>query len=262
MKQWNKDDLILFYYAELDRQADENIRAALADSKALQKQYTELCDFLDVQINATAPLPDRNFNQRIMASVYRQADSQASQSLQKSAKIKSGLMAWLLGAQWARYAGASMLSILLVVGVFSIGRWSAQLNPNVAQTATEISLDQFEPLESTRVLFSSVSDHLEVGGRLLRSVSNDDLPQDFRSRGQNIEDLIAFNRLYRRIVEQSGDKQLAHLLQQMEQVLIELNHTDGQAEDLQNIKDRLEKTDLIYRLHISNKRLGQKIKYI
>lgn len=269
MKQWNKDDLILFYYGELDHAQNKEIRRELAESTSFQQEYANLCDFLDNQTSLEVEPPAENLNQRIMASVYQQAEKQ-NQSSAKHQSQKFKMIAWIKAGFWHQLAGATFAISFVVISVFFLGRWSTQLEPTneVADASLEIgepneNQGYFNKSESQRVLISNVSSHMEISGRLLTMVSNGngDLSQQIDSRRQIIEELVVLNRMYRRIVEQSGDQQLATLLQQMESILIELNHTQVSAEysDLQNIKERIEQSDLIYQLKVTNKKLNQKL---
>jgi len=269
MKQWNKDDLILFYYGELNQCQNREIRKALAESTRLQQDYADLCDFLDNQTCLNVPLPEANLNQRIMASFYQLEEIQNKTRVRQTSK-NFNLLTWLREAYWHKLVGASVATMFVVTSIFLLGRWTSQLEQKlevaeINPTHSEQSAQQgyFDGSESQRVLISHVSAHMEIGGRILTLVSNGngDLSQQIESRRHIIEELVVLNRLYRRLVEQSGDKQLAHVLQQMESILIELNHTEvnAQQSDLQDIKDRLENSDLIYRLKVTGKKLNQKL---
>ena len=173
----------------------------------------------------------------------------------------------------------------MVISTFFVGRWSSQVEQNnqiAESTPNSVSspntssipmannspndrtdVAQFSPRESERVFFSNVSQHLEIGGRVLQMVSNGngDLAEKVAERKQTIDELVALNRLYRRLAEQSGDIQLVGLLQQMERMFIELNHTDTttKATDFENIRERLEQSDLLYQLKITDKKIEQKL---
>lgn len=269
MKHWNKDDLILFYYGELDHAENKEIRKALSESTSIQQEYADLCDFLDNQTSLEVVPPEENLNQRIMASVYQQAEKQNKSSIQQRPQ-KFNLFGWIKTGFWHQLAGATFAMSFVVISIFFLGRWSTQLESSneVAEASSEVgepndNQGYFNKSESQRVLISNVSSHIEISGRLLTMVSNGngDLSQQIDSRRQIIEELVVLNRMYRRIVEQSGDQQLATLLQHMESILIELNHTQINAEhsDLQNIKQRIEQSDLIYQLKVTNKKLDQKL---
>jgi len=270
MNKSTKDDLILFYYGELDHSQNKSIRQALADSASLQLEYAELCDFLDNKTTLEVPPPSDNFNQQIMTSIYQQVNVQPYGNIKTQSKL-SQLIEWLTGNQWHRLATASMAVMLVTVGVFFLGRWSSLPEQSlvIADNSSETidSQASFSAEQSQRVLFSNVSSHLEMSGRLLTMVSNGngELAEQIESRKNIIEELVALNRLYRRVAQQSGDKQLAGVLQQMESILIELNHiesdpekNDGQPAEFNTLRDRLEESDLIYQMKVTNKKLDKK----
>ena len=93
MKQWNKDDLILFYYGELEQSQNREIRNELAVSNSLQQEYAELCDFLDNQTRFDVPAADANLNQRIMAPIFQQRERERNSkaSVRKPFKLSEWL---------------------------------------------------------------------------------------------------------------------------------------------------------------------------
>lgn len=268
MKHWTKDDLILFYYGELSQDQNESLRKALAESQALQQEYAELCDFLDNDIRDEVPEPSNNFNQQIMAAVYQQAEKQSE--TKSEVKQNNTIFQVINGLFNPRLLATTFALGFVVISVFYLGRWSSQIEqgPDIAgstqqEPANPATNDNDLAQYGQRVLFNNVSTHIEQSSRLLTLVSNGngDLASQIESRRKAIEELVALNRLYRRVAESSGDKQLANVLQQMESILVELNHTSPQAktDELLNIKQRVEDTDLIFKLKVTNKKLTQKI---
>ena len=249
-----RDNLILFYYNELDSSQSEAVQHALAKSLTLQQEYAELCEFLDNQVQLEIPKPDDNLNQRIMGAIHQLESTQKETS---SPTQKPQFLQWLYNLSWQKPIGLAFTVVIGAVVVFSLGRWSSQLENNPSPLV--VNNEYFNEAESQRVLFNKVSTHLEIGSRLLTLVSNGngDLAGEIESRQQIIEELVVLNRLYRRASERSGDVQLTRMLEQMEFILVELKNSDSNtpASEFNDIQERLNTSDLIYKMKVTNQKL-------
>ncbi|MCJ8267888.1 MAG: hypothetical protein MJK04_00625, partial [Psychrosphaera sp.] len=58
-----------------------------------------------------------------------------------------------------------------------------------------------------------------------------------------------------RMFEANNDKQLAEVLQQMEQVLLSLKHTTASqnSQEWDNLRKRIDSNDLLFRLRVTNR---------
>ena len=282
MKQWTEEDLILLYYEELDpaiaRQIRQTMEQSSKQSIELRHEYDALCSVLDTGLEDTVPEPSEGLNRRIMVAINA-AESEKSQTalIMSMASEKTALAVaeslaqkmsrWLLGSPGANLRPAFMLVLFALVGIFYLGRWSAPPleSPLVHIEASEKIERHYRSNSdaSRRVLLTNVSSHIETSRRLLTLVSNggSDLSADLEPRRQMIEELISFNRLYRRIAEQSGDTMLANILQQMESVLLEISHTERSENDAEwkKVRERLDGTDLLFKLKVTDKRINHEL---
>jgi hypothetical protein len=224
------------------------------------------------------PEPSEGLNQRIMAAINA-AESEKTQtplatsmaSEKTASAVAEGLTQkisrWLLGSREANLRPALMLVLFVLVGIFYLGRWSASPleSPMVHVEASDKSERHYRSSSdaSRRILLTNVSSHIETSQRLLTLVSNGggDLSTDLEPRRQMIEELISFNRLYRRIAEQSDDTMLATVLQQMESVLLEISHTERSENDAEwkKVRERLDGTDLLFKLKVTDKRINHEL---
>jgi hypothetical protein len=272
MKQWTKDDLILFYYQELGDVEGQQLNAAIAASGSLKQQYQDVCELLGSISKNDVPAPSKDLNRKIMTNI---AEHKArSQSVRPSkpqrqigliSLVREKLSLLLPSAQWG---GVATASVAIAMVMFYMGRMSVEPTEMANQKsaiAAGAGADQyaFDEKVSRRILLTNVSSHLETGQRLLTQVSNSDESSqiDLASRGQMIEEMIAFNRLYRRVAERSDDGTLVSVLEQMETVLLELYHTDEDGIDgnLKGIRSRLDDSDLIFKLKVTHKKLSKQI---
>lgn len=264
MKHWTDEELVLYYYQELDETNKRELSDALAKSEHLQARLDAISGLLDETLSRDIPRPDRHFNQRIMAGIYREHNKS------KQAKTAPLRTHWLhkvtIGLQ-SMALGKAFASVLLVViataTVFSLGRWSAEPGFNSKQNPIVHSSDQLDTQASQRVLYAGMLAHMEHSQRLLTRVSNadPDLQNNNADRAQVMDELIGFNRLYRRLAEQAGDYPLARVLEQNEALLIELNNMapDSGDRSWRALEQRVEQSDLVFKLKVANRRLTQQL---
>jgi hypothetical protein len=108
--------------------------------------------------------------------------------------------------------------VALVVTAFAAGRsWDQPRSP----AEPEIVL---APLMAERLLRAEVGDHLERSQRVLVELVNADIGADDVVTGDRVRaaDLVAAGRLYRRSVEDLGDREIGGLLEDLERVLVEV----------------------------------------
>ena len=271
MKSWTRDDLVLFYYRELGESQSRELTIAIANSAQLKQEYKQICNVLDSAVSAEIPELSENLNQRIMTNIYEQ---QVRTTPVAKAHSKRGILSSLRNHlteifftdQWRYCATASIAIAVVMAGVFYMGRISVESESIVIEQAgaPEVGAQYaFDDQASHRILLTSVSSHLESGGRLLTQVSNgaEGAEVDLPAREQMLEQMIAFNRLYRRAAERSSDGTLVSVLQQMENVLLELYHADDAVNDagLKGIRSRLDNSDLLFKLKVTNKKISQEI---
>jgi hypothetical protein len=154
---------------------------------------------------------------------------------------------------WARipvraFGLAAAIAAISVVS-FSVYRTHPQpsLNGVVSQA----------PVAGHRILDVAVRDHFERTSRVLSELENSKVPDsvhvvDISGEQNTVDDLLAENRLYRQTAEQEGDRPTAHLLENVEQLLVELDHAPPEipAPQLQNFQKHLSDTDVLFKLKV------------
>lgn len=267
MKQWTNEDLILFYYHELDENQAQEVQLYLSQSHKLRIEYDELCLILDNELNFEVPEHRKDLTQQIMARVHsHETQKNGVANFQNNRKLVSNVsfaqkLANLLRISPQNYALlASLVVMFFVVGIFFVGRWSADVSETlVVKQIAPSNTSVFGVQASRRILLSNMSSHMETGQRLLTMVSNgDEINVDLESRQQMVDELIGFNRVYRRLAEQSEDKVLANVLRQMELILLEIDNADINTQ-WNSIRERLDDSDLLFKLKVSNKKINQEI---
>jgi hypothetical protein len=97
-----------------------------------------------------------------------------------------------------------------------------------------------------RLAFAAES-HLDRSSRLLLDVANGE--SDF-----DATELVASNRLYRVMAERAGATDVARLLDELEPILLELEHGGDPAA----IRKRIQERELLFKLRVIRSRVGDK----
>lgn len=229
MKTYTDDDLVLFFYGELDDPVA--IREALAADPELRARFEGLETVLSA---VDLPVPERPeaYGARVWARLQPKLERKPFWSF----------LTPRLG--WATAA------LLLVVG-FVAGRFwqTPQALPQPARD---------------RILAGAVAGHLESSERLLVEVANaspgDDM--DLSAERAWAQDLLEANRLYRQSARHGGKKRLATLLDELEPFLLELAHATDEStpEEMQALRDRIEEQALLFKVRILGERLEQSVR--
>jgi len=140
----------------------------------------------------------------------------------------------------------------VAVGVaFYLGRAVPETPP--AQPAATA----FSEASRQRILQAALAHHLERAERLLVEIDNGgatlsaDLARERRSAGEWVEE----NRIYRQAAAESGMNSARPLLDELEPLMLELAHAPLAAADVSPLRERLAKSDLLFKVRILSDRL-------
>jgi hypothetical protein len=142
-------------------------------------------------------------------------------------------------ALWAGVAACGL--VLLLVPMLRHG----------AQSVAPVSNAEVKaPTPRGRLLNTALRDHLERASILFTHVLND--PGFAAADEDDVENLIAENRLYRQTAEQQNDRDAAVLLSDVETVLLDLQHSSAApAAELRYVQQRISDSSLRFRLGIA-----------
>jgi hypothetical protein len=144
-------------------------------------------------------------------------------------------------AAWAAVAACGLILLLIPV--------LRQKPPAPAQAP---AVETLAPVHGRRLLQAALSDHLERASILFTHVLND---SGFARAGEDedeLDDLIAENRLYRQTAEQQNDRETAALLSDVETVLLDLQHSPAASvAELRYVQQRISDSSLRFRLGIA-----------
>ena len=227
------DDLILHFYGEANSEAPR-IDAHLAECADCRGNWNALQQTLKMVDSCDVPDAPEGF-ERVMWARVRPSlpDPKAAKSYWWSPRV------------WAPIAGlAAVVAIAFISGrLFSPAGFPAAPAPDAAADARA---------HREGVLLSALGDHFEQTEQLLVEIKNtpDARRVDLRFEQQTARDLVAAGRLYKATAEQSGDTQLAAMLEDLERVLVDVaagpDHMN--TKDLKSLRARIEDDSLLFKV--------------
>ena len=231
------DDLILHFYGEAPRSDATKIDAHLGECADCRRNWDSLQQTLKMVDSADVPDAHEGFERVMWARVRPSLPTP-----------KTAGAYWWSPRVWAPIAGlAAVIAIAFVSGrLFT--HPAAPVVP--APLSTDAQADARNHRES--VLLSALGDHFEQTEQLLVEIKNtpDARRVDMSFEQQTARDLVAAGRLYRAGAEQNGDGQLAAVLEDLEQVLVDVAAGPDQlnTKDLKSLRARIEDDSLLFKV--------------
>lgn len=145
------------------------------------------------------------------------------------------------------YAAAA--AALLVIGFLAGQLVPRAITPKDSGAPVVVAEKEKERTADERLAFAAES-HLDRSSRLLLEVANGEEVAE-----KPATELVATNRLYRVMAEQAGASDVARLLDELEPILLELEH----GGDTDAIRERIAERDLLFKLRVIRSRVGEKL---
>ena len=229
MNHPTEEELILHYYAENDDLFPvEQHLGACESCRALYSSLERTLGRVD-----TLPVaePGPGFEGRVWAR------------LQPALQVRSGFWHFAQAWRWAA-AGAAFASLLVVA--FLAGRFSPRTTPPV-RLAEHSQVPQ-------GVLLVAIGDHLERSQNILTELANASAagPLDISFEQERAGDLLSENRLYRQSASGAGEAMLAGVLDELERILLEIEHAPSPISpaELDELRLRLRAESLLFKLRV------------
>jgi hypothetical protein len=241
MNHLSEEQIVLHYYGDAEEAAEVELHlAACADCRA---EFARVQSTLKQIEPLDVPEPSAGFEEKTWLN------------LRDHLPEKGGFLRRLFGMQqkWA-LAGAMLM---LLVAAFVAGRFWPREGQHVAQQPPA----QVNP---QRVILVAVGDHLERSQMLLVEIMNTDTkgPINFSSEQAEARELLDSNHLYRVSSQQSGDPQVARLLDQLGRVLAEI--ANGPAEvspgDLEQVRHTIQSEGLLFKVRVVGSEVNSKVR--
>jgi hypothetical protein len=238
MKSVTDEQLILYYYGEASDA--EELGRQIEAYPELQRRFEVLRGILDSVEEPEIPERHPSYGSAVWHRLAPQLEPRSSR-----------FWGWELlkpRREWALVAA----TLLLVVVAFLAGRlWPLQ--------QVELAAVGYEGQE--RILLLTVADHLERSEMLLVELANtrDNGEFDISAERLLAGQLRSDSRLYRQAARQSGQADVAVLLEQLERVLVELANGPETiaSSDLGALRVQLDEGNLLFKVRIVGSRLRE-----
>ena len=205
------DDLLLYYYRELDASERARIGAAISRDAELSRRLHTLVARLD----AAAAIPE------VPVPAHTQQRWQAALARATSETRVAPRRGFFTQPQW-QAAAAAVVVVALVFGIQKVMQPAPQATPDNAMTG---STPEAAGKNDASAYEHGLKWHLASTERRLASLG-DATPEE---RARLVEAIIGQNRIYALAAERAGEPQLARVLRAFAPILESLAHDGGES---------------------------------
>lgn len=232
MNHLSEEQIVLHYYGDAEAAAEiEQHLAACAECRAeFARVQSTLMQIGPMEV----PDPPASFEEKTWLNVRDRLPERGS------------FLRRLLRPSPPKWAFAGVMALLLAAA-FLAGRFWPRPGQQVAQQPPS----QVNP---QRVILVAVGDHLERSQMLLVEIMNANVngPINFSAEQAQARELLDSNHLYRVSAQQTGDPQVARVLDQLGRVLAEIANgpTEVSPEDLQQVRHTIQSEGLLFKVRV------------
>jgi hypothetical protein len=232
-----EDDLILYYYGELEAAAAAHAGHHLRECVACHASFTTIQRVL-AAVDAIPPVElGAGFERTVWARLQPELDRPP----------RKGWLTWFVLSP-ARLAWVAGIAILVASAYFA-GRVSQP--PPVSTFADNAAAAK---ALSERILLADLGDHLDRSQLMLVDlVSSDPTDRiDLATERERAKELVADNRLYRQTATANGNTALAAVLDDLEQVLVDVAASPDSITpaELNDVRKRIEDKGLLLKVRV------------
>jgi hypothetical protein len=235
MNHLSEEQIVLHYYGDAEGAAE--IERHLATCPECQAEFARVQSMLRQIEPIEVPEPPPGFEEKTWLNLRDRLP-------QKSGFFRRVFFPKIFAPQ-QKWIFAGVMG-LLIVAAFLAGRFLPRPVQEVAQQPAQVN--------PQRIVLVAVGDHLERSQMLLVEIMNADAngPVDLSNEQAEARELLDSNHLYRVSAQQSGDPQVARLLDQLGRVLAEI--ANGPAEvspgDLQQVRHTIQSEGLLFKVRV------------
>ena len=233
-----EDELILHFYGEAAARDEAQLDAHLATCPACREAFADLRETLHLVDVASVPEPSAAFEHEMWARIQPALPTRPAV---QTARVRQ----WLPMTAWAA-AAVALLSL-------GLAWWQPRSEP-VATVATSTA-GPASPASATRarerVLLTALDAHFQQTEMLLVELLNaPEDGQEFAFERATADDLVSSGRLYRVTAQQSGNRELAQMLDDLEAVLLEVARSPETPTRRQfaSLRDRVDENGLLFKV--------------
>jgi hypothetical protein len=245
MNHLSEEQIVLHYYGDADETAD--VERHLAACTECRAEFARVQSTLKQIEPIEVPEPPASFEEKTWLNLRDRLPG-------KGGFLRKLFSPQTFGPQ-QKWALAGAMVMLLVIAFLAGRFWPRPMQP-VTQQASQVN--------PQRVILVAVGDHLERSQMLLVEIMNSDAkgPINFSSEQAEARDLLDSNHLYRVSAQQSGDPQVARLLDQLGRVLAEI--ANGPAEvspgDLEQVRHTIQSEGLLFKVRVVGSEVNSRVR--
>jgi hypothetical protein len=240
MSHLSEEQIVLHYYG--DAEDAPEVERHLAACAECQAEFARVQAMLRQIEPLEVPEPPATFENKTWLN------------LRDRLPEKGGFFWRLFGPQ-QKWVFAGVMALLLAAA-FTAGRFWPRTEQQIAHKP--------EPANPQRVVLVAVGDHLERSQMLLVEIMNADSkgPIDFSSEQTEARDLLDNNHLYRVSAQQTGDPQVARLLDQLGRVLAEIANGPSEVSpgDLQQVRHMIQSEGLLFKVRVVGSEVNSRVR--
>jgi hypothetical protein len=248
----SEDDLTLYYYGEARRRAD--ISRHLQECSSCAALYDEIAGTLALVVADEIPERGDQYGLEVWQRIRLDLGEDRS---------RSGFAGF---AKFWRFVGFDRLGVVaaaavLMIAAFVAGRtWHSASLPSTYVNSANPGNPVNPTNPDTRILLTSVADHLDRSERVLTDIMNAHEPGDISNEQRWAEDLVTTSRLYRQDAIDAGEQSVATVLDDLERNLLEIVHSPSKisAADLEQIRRRIDAAALLFKVRVMSDELRQR----
>lgn len=239
----NEDDLILHYYGEAGAE-ESRVETHLTSCDNCRDAFQALRRVMEAIDAAPVPEPAPSFERNVWARLQQQIDAKIAVNRENS--TGKDFPGWFNFRGLVFAGGLAAVIVGVLVWQFTMPFTSAPAGvPQVADADRH----------REQVLLTAVSDHIEQSELVLVELANAETPGgdlDVSLERTTADDLVSAGRLYRETARQTGDLQLASLLDELELVLVEIARGPEalSAKQLEDLRTQIDQQELIFKLRV------------
>lgn len=230
MKHLFENDLVRHYYGE----GGAGIAKHIAECAACRRKFEQLYGMLSAIALPEPPPRGEDYSAQVWSRIRHNLNQRTTSRPW-----------WALPRRWA---GIVTVAALIAIA-FLAGRHTNRPPRNPPVEATN------HPELPQKVLVVALGDYLDRSEMLLIEVAHAKHPDDLDLGMQRryAGELVATNRLYRQTAQRVGDTDTDALLDQLERVLLQLEHTPegATASDIQQLRQEIESGSLLFKVRVA-----------
>lgn len=236
MPHLTEDDLVLHYYGELPADAAAQASAHLRECGACRAAFTRL--------------------QRVFTMIDAAPEASVRDGFERTvwARLQPGLEPssrnW---AAWLVFSPARLAWLAAIVALVGASFFAGRLTqPHGGASSRGPAAAENDLRE--RVLLADLAEHLDRSQLMLVDLvsAGGDGEIDVASERARAEQLLSANRLYRQTAVETGNRALAQVLDDLEQVLVDVAATPDRVsdEDVAAMRQRIDDKGLLFEVRV------------